>query len=118
MDSLKVQESGPKYCHFPRREDAGYDLRFFNGLLSEKLVMKFERGRTRWVWEKLLGHERNEPLDCRNYAMAAYRILDPDLDAIEKRIREIDLYGAPKQEAPKQKRSRVRHSRINTGSDW
>lgn len=119
MDSIKVQEPGPKYCHFPRREDAGYDLRFFNGLLSEKLVMKSERGRTRWVWEKLLGHERNEPLDCRNYALAAFRILDPDLDAIEKRIREIDLYGAPKSEPKKPKKSRVHRSRAaGGGSDW
>ena len=39
MASLKVQEPGPKYCHFNRHPDAGYDLNFFNGLLSEKLVL-------------------------------------------------------------------------------
>ena len=38
MANLKVQEPGPKYCHFNRHPDAGYDLNFFNGLLSEKPV--------------------------------------------------------------------------------
>lgn len=88
MGALKVQEPGPKYCHFPRDEGRGYDLAFFNGLLSEKLVLKSERGRTRWTWVKLQGHERNEALDCRNYALAALRVLDPDMDAVEARLRE------------------------------
>ena len=30
MDDLKVQEPGPRYCHFPRRDD--YGLGYFNGL--------------------------------------------------------------------------------------
>ena len=96
MSSLKVQEPGPKYCHFPKGEDRGYDTLFFNGLLSERLVLKRTRGgRERWMWEKLPGHNRNEALDCRNYAMAAFRILNPDLEAVEKRLAGI-------QEKPKQ----------------
>lgn len=87
MGALKVQEAGAKFCHFPRGEARGYDLVFFNGLLSEKLVLKSERGRTRWVWEKLPGHERNEALDCRNYAQAALRVLDPDMEAVERRLK-------------------------------
>lgn len=88
MASLKVQEPGPRYCHFPKGIDRGYDNAFFNGLLSEKLVMKTDRGRTRWAWEKLPGHERNEALDCRNYALAAFRVLDPDMDRVEARLRQ------------------------------
>lgn len=95
MSSLKVQEPGPKYCHFPRGEDRGYDALFFNGLLSERLVLKRSRGRDRWMWEKIPGHNRNEALDCRNYAMAAFRILNPDLEAVEKRLAGV-------QEKPKQ----------------
>lgn len=118
MTALKVQEAGPKYCHFPRDNDRGYDINFFNGLLSEKLVMKNERGRTRWVWEKLKGHERNEALDCRNYALAAFRILDPDLDAVERRLRGLDSpEKQPEVQQPKPRRSKVKRSRM-LSDDW
>lgn len=118
MAALKVQEAGPKYCHFPRDNDRGYDLTFFSGLLSEKLVMKTERGRTRWAWEKLKGHERNEALDCRNYALAAFRILDPDLDAVERRLRGLDSPGKqPEVQQPKPRRSKVKRSKI-LSDDW
>ena len=118
MAALKVQEAGPKYCHFPRDNDRGYDLNFFNGLLSEKMVMKTERGRTRWAWEKLKGHERNEALDCRNYALAAFRILDPDLDAVERRLRGLDSPGKqPEVQQPKPRRSKVKRSKM-LSDDW
>ena len=51
------------------------------GLLSEHLVYK-EHNKNPWVWEKIPGHERNEALDCRNYAMAALTALAPDMDAL------------------------------------
>lgn len=119
MGALKVQEPGPKYCHFPRNPDAGYDVAFFNGLLSEKLVLKSERGRTRWAWEKLPGHERNEALDCRNYALAAFRVLDPDMDAVAERLRAIKA-GNNVSSADKQptKRLKVKKNRITSGDDW
>ena len=126
MDNLRVGEPGAKYCHFPLGEERGYDVTYFRGLLSEKLVMRSERGRTRWVWEKLQGHDRNEPLDCRDYALAAFRILDPDLDAAERRLRETNSREGdnpgrtakplPPVPAP---RPRVRkNSRIDNGDDW
>jgi phage terminase large subunit GpA-like protein len=85
MDSLRVMEPGNRYAHFPRRDDYGYA--FFHGLLSERLVYKEER-RQPWSWEKIPGHERNERLDCRNYAMAAFKTLSADLDGQENRLRE------------------------------
>lgn len=86
MANLRVEEPGAKYCHFPIEDSRGYDARYFEGLLSEKLVMKEGRnGTTRWAWEKISSHIRNEPLDCRNYAMAAFRILNPDIEAAERR---------------------------------
>lgn len=112
MAALKVQEAGPKYCHFPAGSERGYDLAFFHGLLSEKLVLKSEHGRTRWAWVKLPGHERNEALDCRNYALAGLRILDPDMDAVERRLR-----GIQEQPAEKPRRKKVSRSRI-AGDDW
>lgn len=31
----------------------------------------------RWAWEKLPGHNRNEALDCRDYANAGLKIINP-----------------------------------------
>jgi phage terminase large subunit GpA-like protein len=84
MDNLRVQSKGSKYCHFPRRDD--YGSAYFKGLLSERLAYKPER-KSPWIWEKIPGHERNEALDCRNYAMAAFKALPVDLDAIEQRLK-------------------------------
>ncbi len=84
MDALRVQAPGPHYCHFPRRED--YGASYFNGLLSEHLVPE-GKTRQRWVWKKIQGHERNEPLDCRNYALAAFDTLPVDLDKQDRRIK-------------------------------
>lgn len=83
MDNLREKRYGPKYCHFPLREDYGH--RYFTGLLSERLVY-MENKRQPWVWEKIPGHERNEPLDIRNYAMAAFKALSVDMDAVEMRL--------------------------------
>lgn len=116
MGALKVKEAGPKFCHFPKGEERGYDNAFFTGLLSEKLVMKTDRGRTRWAWVKLPGHERNEALDCRNYALAAFRVLDPDLDAVERRIKEIK--GEKAEVGSQKHRTKVAKSRITSGDDW
>lgn len=118
MSALKVQEAGPKYCHFPLGSDRGYDIKYFNGLLSEKLVMKSERGRTRWVWEKLKGHERNEALDCRDYALAAFRTLDPDLDAVERRLRGIEATAKPTAAPEQKRRKKTSRSDLAIGGDW
>lgn len=85
MDDLSVEKHGPKYCHFPLRDD--YGAAYFNGLLSEHLVPE-GKTRQRWVWKKIPGHERNEPLDCRNYALAAFKVLPADLDAIDRRLQK------------------------------
>lgn len=113
MDNVKVQEPGAKYCHFPKDERCGYDMTFFSGLLSEKMVLKSERGRTRWAWEKIPGHERNEALDCRNYALAAFRAMNPDLDAVERRMKE----SHKPQPQPQQKRKKA-SKRREAFSEW
>ena len=114
FSALKVQEAGPKFCHFPKGEGRGYDTAFFTGLLSEKLVLKSERGRTRWAWVKLPGHERNEALDCRNYALAAFRAWDPDLDAVERRLRGIE---EPAEQKKTRRRGVVKRS-ASLGDEW
>jgi phage terminase large subunit GpA-like protein len=84
MDNLKVQTAGSRYCHFPKNDD--YGAKYFAGLLSETLVYKQGRKQP-WVWEIIPGHERNEPLDCRNYANAAFKALPVDLDAVDRRLK-------------------------------
>ncbi len=86
MDNLRVQSSGNKYCHFPLRDD--YNTAYFQGLLSERLVYK-EGRKHPWQWEKIPGHERNEALDCRNYALAAAKALAPNYDALERRLKGV-----------------------------
>ena len=115
MANLKVQESGPKFCHFPRNESAGYNLRYFNQLLSEKLVPTKVRGGQVWRWEKIPGHTRNEALDCRNYALAALRIINPDMDAEERRLK-----GLPEPQAQRKQsvQPTAKRKRRDVYDDW
>lgn len=99
MDNLKVQAPGPKYCHFPLRDD--YGAMYFHGLLSEHLVPE-GKVRQRWVWTKIQGHERNEPLDCRNYALAAFKVLPVDLDAVDRRLKVARGKRPTTEEPPRQ----------------
>ena len=89
MSSLKVQEAGPKYCHFPIHESCGYDTYYFNGLLSERLELTQTKRGNQWHWVKIPGHNRNEALDCRNYANAGLKIIDPDMFAVERRLKNV-----------------------------
>ena len=96
MDNLKVKTPGPRYCHFPRRDD--YGSRYFNGLLSERLEYN-EKKKQPWEWKKIPGHERNEALDCRNYALAAFEVLPKDLDAIDLQLKTARGQRQPEGEA-------------------
>lgn len=62
----------PLWCDFPE-----YGEDHFKGLCSEqRMRKKNKRGYTVHEWVKV--HERNEPLDCRNYARAAAAIKGVD----------------------------------------
>lgn len=111
MNSLKVETPGPRYAHFNKDPAAGYDSAYFSGLLSEKLTLVHTGAGDKWKWEKIPGHERNEPLDCRNYALAAFRILNPDLDAVERRLKGVE------QPKPKPKKKRA-VKRSDVYSEW
>lgn len=80
---LQVQEPGPGYCHFPIADS--HDRAYFEGLTAEKQVPERHRGTVRRVWKKRFANARNEPLDCRVYAMGALAILNPNWDALAKR---------------------------------
>lgn len=67
MSRLRLDDpSGPGVAHFP--DDRDHD--WFRGLLAERAVRKWRRGVARIEWIPDTG-VRNEPLDCRVYAMAA-----------------------------------------------
>ena len=88
MYATTVPEPGPRYMHFPTGTRCGYDLEFFRGLCSEKMVIHRKQGQNVIAWEKI--RDRNEPLDCRNYARAAYRFFHWDFDRYERRLRGED----------------------------
>jgi len=120
MDNLRVQTPGARYCHFPKRDD--YDHAYFAGLLSERLVYK-QGKKQPWVWEKIPGHERNEALDCRNYALAAFKALPKDLDGIDRRLKAARGEAVPETVATaptvKKKPTRSRKSSISKHyDDW
>lgn len=104
MSGLKVREPGARMSHFPSNWGRGYDENFYSGLLSERMVLN-KRGQ--WTWEKIQGHERNEALDCRNYANAAFAILHPNMDELRQAI--LNPTAEKKQEA-KPRRTRTRRS--------
>lgn len=119
MDNLRVQSAGSKYCHYPKRED--YGEAYFKGLLSEHLVYRPEKKQP-WQWEKIPGHERNEPLDIRNYANAAFKALPVDLDSIARRLmaaKKQPITDAPSQQRPQiKKKKQGKVSKNNYLNEW
>ena len=84
FDNLRVRNPGPRFNHFPLKEQ--YSAAYFRSLLSETLV--YEPGKKNpWVWKKIPGHERNEALDCMNYAMAAFELVPKNMDAMDQRMK-------------------------------
>ena len=99
MSSLLVRTPGARFCHFPADPARGYDAAFFNGLASERMVLT---PAGKWQGKKLPGHNRNEALDCRNYALAAFSVLDADMAALERA-----RHGSRKQPAKQVRRRRA-----------
>lgn len=77
---LKIDEPGPGYCHFPAVRDEEY----FKQLTAEKLVTKYHKGYPRRTWVKT--RTRNEALDVRVYAIAAFAILNINMDSLARRF--------------------------------
>ena len=106
MYATTVTEPGPRYMHFPRDYTCGYDIEYFRGLISEKMVLHRRMGQTVVTWEKT--YERNEPLDCRNYARAVYKYFNWNFDKMERLLNGLE---EPKietrQQVEKRKKKRV-----------
>ncbi|AWK52220.1 terminase [Clostridium beijerinckii] len=104
LSRLKIKEDGPGYCHFPKEADRGYDENYFNGLTSEKRVLRYKKGVATFEWVKKSSSIRNEPMDLRNYANAAVEILNPDLDTMAARNINGNVFAQVKKVAKKKKR--------------
>jgi phage terminase large subunit GpA-like protein len=96
VNRLSVAAAGPGYCHFPKFPNDepchGYDEEYFKGLTAERRIVKSKNGFRTYLWTKRLS-QRNEPFDCRNYALAALSLPYSGIN-LEKMQR--DTYEPPK----------------------
>jgi phage terminase large subunit GpA-like protein len=96
VNRLQVPKVGPGYCHFPKLRNGeparGYDEEYFKGLTAESRIVKSKHGFRTYIWIKRLS-QRNEPFDCRNYALGA---LAMPLTGIKLDTMARDLYRKPK----------------------
>jgi phage terminase large subunit GpA-like protein len=79
--------AGPGYIHFPNRLD-NVDEEFFAQLCAEHRETVYSKGgiATHFVWVQ--DRERNEALDCTVLALAAFKLLNPNLRDMAERIRQ------------------------------
>lgn len=112
MSNSQIEDVGPRYMHFPIDPDAGYGMEFFKGLMSEKLLLKKRNGQNVMVWVKIV--ERNEPLDCRNYARAAYKFFRWDFQKMRRLLEGESAQYAQRQTAAAPP-ARPRQRRISRG---
>lgn len=89
MRRLGITQPGPGYCHFPDSRDPEW----FAQLTAEKLITRYVKGYPLREWHKT--RERNEALDCRVYALAALKILQPNLGRLAEK-QDIQKQKAPK----------------------
>jgi phage terminase large subunit GpA-like protein len=98
---LEVETPGqPGYCHFPDH----YPDEYFAQLTAEQAVTRYKKGVPYRTWVPI--RKRNEALDCRVYATAAYVILNPAMDVIARKLSakaEKLAEPEPKKTAPKKR---------------
>jgi phage terminase large subunit GpA-like protein len=75
-----LTSEGPGYCHFPSDRDPEW----FAMATAERLQARMHRGFTVKEWHKT--RPRNEALDCRVYAYAALKIMNPNLKRLVDRL--------------------------------
>lgn len=113
MSALELETHGPLYCHFPREVGKGYDIEYFKGLKSEKYVIEFKNGVKSGKWVKI--YDRNEPLDCRNYAMLAREILKPPYAELQ-RLKDEGKQAYVVKEKPAAQQQKNRRRQLGKGA--
>lgn len=70
------------YCHFPTDKHRGYDIDYFMSLTAE--VKTYKGKKIEWIKIR----ERNEALDCRNYARVPLYLFNINLQLLGEWTRE------------------------------
>lgn len=95
MRRLAVAKPGPGYCHFPK----GRDPEYFAQMAAEKLVTRRDKdGYPVREWHQV--RDRNEAFDCRQYALAALKIVNPSFRRAAARLAPEDEAAKPAPAAP------------------
>ncbi len=100
--SLKIEEPGPGFIHFPHT----HDEEFFKGLLAESRVL--EKGK--YAYKK--HRDRNEPLDLHVYNLCAYYVLSPNEKSLKdkRNAKPVEVQTEePRRTTQPQKRNRKRN---------
>lgn len=98
---LKIEEHQPGYVRFA---DC-LDDEFFKQLTAEKAVTRYHKGFKKRTYVKV--RTRNEALDCFIYALAAFSIINVNVNAIQKKPVKIE------KEAPKTPIKRPKSGFVN-----
>lgn len=89
-----VDTNAPGYMHF----NAECTAEFFQQLTAEKKVVKKVKGFPTLVWELIEGR-KNEALDGTVYALAAYSLLNPNMESLAETLyRRMESAGVLKKE--------------------
>lgn len=104
---LKVEQYGPSFCHFPAHYG---DSDYFDQLTSEKRVTTLTKGRRGVAWVLKAAGKRNEALDCRVYALAAFINYHPNMERLQQKINDRAAFESSNTEKQhtKQKRKPAR----------
>ena len=78
---LEIDDPGPGYIHFHEKCDDEY----FKELTAERHITKYSRGFPTKVWVKKEG-QRNEALDCEVYALAAFTLLNANMERLANQL--------------------------------
>jgi phage terminase large subunit GpA-like protein len=94
MRRLAIADAGPGYCHFPEDREEEW----FHQLTAEKLMTRYVKGFPVREWHKT--RPRNEALDCRGYALAALKILNPSFKQAESRLGKMKVEEMKQEPTP------------------
>jgi phage terminase large subunit GpA-like protein len=87
---------GAGVCHFPIDRIAEW----YRQLTAEKLVTRYRKGQPMREWTKP-DRARNEATDCRVYALAALKIIQPNLKRLAERLGATPAPTAQPKASPK-----------------
>lgn len=80
MRRAQISAPGPGFMHLPKERDPEW----FAQLTAEVLRRRYVKGFPVLEWHK--ARDRNEAFDCRVYALAALKILNPNLGRLAQRL--------------------------------